>query len=80
MKARHPAWQNSALRRQLIAARNRQGYKLEAFAAALGYCRQTIAAWERGYRAPDAPALFDWAEALGMELRAVTSPAGPRRR
>lgn len=74
------ASQPNPLVAQLKAAREDKDISPAALARRLGYQAETLRNWEAGRSAPDADALIDWANALGLRLVLARPATGRGRR
>lgn len=65
------AYAAARTRRQLRAARERQGLSVSALAGRIGVAQTTLSAWEVGGRRPNYPQTVAWAYCLGLRLDLV---------
>lgn len=54
---------------QLAAARGAEKISQRALSYKMGYDCVTVGRWERGETLPSLQAVYDWCEALGVEMR-----------
>ena len=54
---------------QLVSARTAQKLSQDELNNVIGYTNRLVGRWECGDRTPSAFALFNWADALGLEIK-----------